>query len=287
MSNDVEDAFARLGTSSYYTNGRTVLLHGDVVQCAQQVQRAGVLVDSIVTSPPFYGMRDYDVPGQLGLEPDPNDYIDRLVQSFSACRALLRDSGSLWVNLGDTYWSGKGASCGVDRKQPARRFGIRPQDRTRPGVWTRPKQLLLLPHRFAIAMQQDGWLVRNDNIWVKTHPLPDPVRDRCSVAHEHLFFFTKSRYYFFAMPPGGMRDTWSLDVSRRSTDHRAAFPERLIQFPIAATTPPHGSVLDPFNGSGTTTLHAQRRGLRSIGFDISEPYCALAAKRLENPAPAC
>jgi hypothetical protein len=109
------------------------------------------------------------------------------------------------VNIGDTFWSGKGAHKSSEKKQSARRFGLRPQDLPGDGRWARPKQLLLIPHRFAIAMQEAGWLVRNDNVSVKPNPIPDQVRDRCSASHEYVFHFTKSRWYYFNRTPVGRK----------------------------------------------------------------------------------
>jgi len=187
------------------------------------------------------------------------------------------------VNLRDTYWSGKGAHKSDELKQGARRFGVRPQDKPGDGKWARPKQLLLIPHRFAIAMQDAGWLVRNDNVWIKPNPVPDQVRDRCSMSHEYVFHFTKGRWYYFdrlkvarsagtgsMLPP---LDTWVLPTSRGNGSHRASFSEELVRIPILATTPPSGVVLDPFAGAGTSLLFARRNGFRAIGIELSEGYC--------------
>ena len=180
-----------------FADDRTLVLQGDVRDGLRGLAEHGGQVDCIVTSPPFYGQRDYGVEGQLGLEDDPRAFVEALVSVFECCVPVLRETGSLWVNLGDTYWSGKGAHKSAEKKQSARRFGTRPQDRRGDGHYTRPKQLLLLPHRFAIAMQDAGWLVRNDNVWVKPNPIPDQVRDRCSISHEYVFHFTRARWYYF------------------------------------------------------------------------------------------
>ena len=212
-----------------------------------------------------------------------------MLKVFELCWELLRDTGSLWVNLGDTYWSGKGAHRSAEAKQSARRFGVRPQDLPGDGSWARPKQLLLIPHRFAIGMQDSGWLVRNDNVWV-TNPVPDQVRDRCSISHEYVFHFTKSRWYYFNRIPVGRSarnggvlpplDTWVVPPARGNGSHKAQFSEELLRIPILATTPPEGIVLDPFNGSGTSTLYARKQGFRSIGIDIHEGYCSDAVNLL-------
>lgn len=272
-----------------FHDSRTLIFQGDVRAALQHLIDEAIQVDCIVTSPPFYGQRDYGVDGQIGLEEHPQEFIDNLVEVFELCGEVLRDTGSLWVNLGDTYWSGKGAHKSKEVKQSARRFGIRPQDRPGDGKWTRPKQLLLIPHRFAIAMQDSGWLVRNDNVWVKPNPVPDQVRDRCSMSHEYVFHFTKERWYYFnrlavgrEMPTGKLLpplDTWVVPPSRGTNgDHKAAFSEELVRLPIVGSTPATGIVLDPFAGSGTSLVFARRNGFRSIGIDLKADYCDQAAK---------
>ena len=268
---------------SSYADPRTVVFEGDVLKVLQFMANEGIEVDTIVTSPPFYGQRDYGVAGQIGLEAHPQEFIEHLVEVFQAARAVLKDTGSLFVNLGDTYWSGKGAHKSTEAKQGARRFGIRPQDRPGDGHWARPKQLLLIPHRFAIAMQDAGWLVRNDNVWIKPNPVPDQVRDRSSMSHEYVFHFTKSRWYYYDRAPVGRPgkrpgsvlpppDTWFVAPSRGRGPHRAKFSAELVKIPILATTPLNGVVLDPFAGSGTTLRFARSQSRRSIGIDLSPEY---------------
>lgn len=283
--------------SSFYHDKQSVVFQGDVRAQLRHIAASGVKVDCIVTSPPFYGQRDYAVDGQIGLEEHPQQFLDNLLETFQLCWDVLSETGSLWVNLGDTYWSGKGAHKSSEAKQSARRFGIRPQDRPGDGKWARPKQLLLIPHRFAIAMQDAGWLVRNDNVWIKPNPVPDQVRDRCSISHEYVFHFTKARWYYFnneavsRATPGGSDlpplDTWVVPPSRGNRTHKASFSEELVRIPILATTPPGGIVLDPFNGSGTSMIFAARSHVRAIGIDLNKEYCEHTVselKRLRNGA---
>lgn len=276
-----------------YSDESCVLLQGDVKERLRLMIDLGLQVDCIVTSPPYYGQRDYGLDGQLGLEDHPSQFVENLVEVFSLCREVLRETGSMWINIGDTYWSGKGAHKSKEIKQGARRFGIRPQDKAGDGLWARPKQLLLIPHRLAIALQDSGWLVRNDNVWVKPNPVPDQVRDRCSMSHEYVFHMTKSRYYYFnrlpvgrEMPSGSVLpplDTWEVETSTGSgSGHKASFSEDLLRIPILASTPPGGIVLDPFNGSGTSTIFAKTHGFRSIGIDLSREYCEHAAGALRH-----
>lgn len=277
---------------AYYADNHTILLNMDVNAGLRLLQAHGIIVNCIVTSPPFYGQRDYGTDGQIGLEEHPRQFIAELLQVFENARPLLAENGSMWVNLGDTYWSGKGEHKSGEAKQGARRFGVRPQDKKGDGGWCVPKQLLLIPHRFAIGMQDAGWIVRNDNVWAKPNPVPDQVRDRCSISHEYVFHFVKSRWYYFnkervsrptdggaSMPP---LDIWQVPTVRGSHAHKARFSNELVRIPVLGTTPLGGVVLDPFVGSGTSLIFARSHGFRSIGIDISPDFCALLANKLQT-----
>lgn len=273
--------------NAYYSDESTIILHADAIAAAGILADAGLMFDCLVTSPPFFGQRDYEVQGQIGLEDDPQDYINKLVATFNAFLPILKPTGSVWVNLGDTYWSGRGQHRSGEKKQDARRFGLRPQDKRRSGPWTRPKQLLLIPHRFAIAMQENEWIVRNDNVWVKPNPIPDQVRDRCSMSHEYMFHFVRQRFYYFIRENVGRKigetilpplDTWTVPPTRGGNGHKAAFSQELITIPIMSSCPPNGIVIDPFGGSGTTLEFARKHGFRSVAIDIKEEYCELMKK---------
>ncbi len=272
-----------LTKKAFYADEDCLIFCGEVREVLGWLREAGVFADCIVTSPPFYGQRDYGVAGQIGLEQKPEEFISKLVNVFSDVREVLNTTGSLWVNLGDTYWNGRGQARGQDDKQLARRFGLRPQDRRGDGKLCKNKQLLLIPHRFAISMQDADWIVRNDNVWVKPNPIPDQVADRSSMSHEYVFHFVTQRFYYYNrvavgrktvkgtyMPPA---DTWEVPLSKGGTVHKASFSEELVRIPILATTPSRGIVLDPFAGSGTSLLFAKRNGFRSIGIDIKKEYC--------------
>lgn len=290
-----QEVFAsrELRNAAHYADDRVLILNMDVKDGLKLLANAGAFANCIVTSPPFYGQRDYEVDGQIGLEAHPSDFITALGDAFEAAKDVLAENGSLWVNIGDTYWSGKGQHRSSESKQSARRFGIRPQDKKGDGLWCVPKQLLLIPHRLAIHMQDRGWLVRNDNVWVKPNPIPDQVRDRCSISHEYVFHFVKQRWYFFdkaavgrpsqsgsTMPP---LDTWALPPANgNGMSHKARFSEELVRVPILATTPRNGVVLDPFAGSGTSLLFALRNGFRAIGIDAKSDYCDLMVDQLRG-----
>jgi site-specific DNA-methyltransferase (cytosine-N4-specific) len=290
-----EEAFVAdaIKSAAYYSDEHVIILNMDVKSGLDFLSENGIFANCVVTSPPYYGQRDYEVEGQIGLEAHPDEFIEALVKTFDKCKAILASNGSLWVNIGDTYWSGKGEHKSGEAKQNARRFGLRPQDRRGDGKWCVPKQLLLIPHRLAIAMQGSGWIVRNDNVWVKPNPIPDQVRDRCSISHEYVFHFVKERWYYYdknsvgratengrVLPP---LDTWGVAAVRSSSKgHRARFSEELVRIPVLTTTPPRGIVLDPFAGSGTTLSFARKHGFRAIGIDIKREFCDLMVAQLSQ-----
>lgn len=156
-------------------------------------------VNCCVTSPPYYGLRDYGFPGQIGLEPTPEEYIAALVEVFREVRRVLADDGTLWVNIGDSY-AHNGAAFGsekstlIGRKQGdemgmARRF-------VKKGEGLKPKDLIGIPWMLAFALRADGWYLREDIIWSKPNPMPESVTDRCTRSHEYIFHLTKSRKYY-------------------------------------------------------------------------------------------
>jgi DNA modification methylase len=156
-------------------------------------------VHCCVTSPPYFGLRDYGVAGQMGLEPTPDEFVAGMVDVFREVRRVLRNDATLWVNIGDTYQNQKGQSGGIDPKQPARRHlrSARPQDGALEGF--KRKDLIGVPWMLAFALRADGWYLRQDIIWSKPNPMPESVRDRCTKAHEYLFLLSKGpRYYFDA-----------------------------------------------------------------------------------------
>jgi len=182
----------------YYSDEQIVLHLGDSLEVLSGLPDASV--DCCVTSPPYFGLRDYGQPGQYGLEESPAEYVETMRSLFAEVRRVLVDDGTLWLNLGDSYYSGRGAATGVDRKNAARRGFSRVLDKG--GCeWARPKNLLGIPWRTAFALQDDGWNLRNDIIWSKSNPMPESITDRLSSRHEHVFMFSKSRTYWFDLDP--------------------------------------------------------------------------------------
>lgn len=169
------------------------ILVGDVREQLRLLPDASV--QCVVTSPPYWGLRDYGVAGQIGINRTPDEYVSDLVGVFREVWRALRKDGTLWLNLGDSYQNAKGQAGGVDPKQKARRHGLRPQDRAIPGL--KPKDLVGIPWMVAFALRADGWWLRRDIIWNKPNAHPEPVADRPSTAHEYVFLLTKARRYYF------------------------------------------------------------------------------------------
>jgi DNA modification methylase len=188
--------------SETFLDGRVTLHVGDVRQVLSKMPDTSV--NCVVTSPPYFGLRDYGVAGQIGLEATPSEFVAAMVDVFREIRRVLRDDGTLWLNLGDSYnnsdkWGGGGANTGKHRRTPdgdvASWKAVRRKWGGMEGL--KPKDLIGIPWRVAFALQEDGWYLRKDIIWHKPNPMPESVTDRPTSAHEHLFFLTKSQRYWY------------------------------------------------------------------------------------------
>jgi len=285
------------------------ILQGDAFDLIDQIPPQSV--DLILTSPPYWGLRSYGldhddtvvekweaagcstdrVPpydwyrtsgGQLGREAFPHWYAEHLVEFFAKAAKVLKTSGNVWLNLGDTYFA-RWSSIRDDGRQGLIENRLR--RRTPSGGYLHDKQLLLIPARCAIALQDHGWILRNDLIWAKPHPLPRPEKDRLRLSHEHWFHFVRRnsgnrpRYYYDieACEPGN-RDVVTVNTLSHKNGHSAAFPGELIQPRILSSCPPGGLVLDPFSGTGTVVTEALRLGRRAIGFEKNVKYAEDAAR---------
>lgn len=270
------------------------ILIGD---CREQMRSlADGSVQTCVTSPPYFGLRDYGHEGQLGLETSPDDFVAAMVEVFREVRRVLADDGTLWLNLGDSY----GAA----------------------------KQLLGIPWRVALALQADGWYLRQDIIWHKPNPMPESVRDRCTKAHEYIFMLSKSPKYFFdsdaikepsiwygkdarsdkgniryegkrTMDTSGKngqqgfaivtefrnkRSVWTVTTKPFKGAHFATFPPDLIEPCILAGSRSGDTVLDPFGGSGTTAGVSIKHGRKAILCELNPEYAALVPNRIAHIA---
>lgn len=168
------------------------VLVGDAIDQLKTIESE--TVHCCVTSPPYYSLRDYGNDGQIGLEPTLSEYIDKLVEVFREVKRVLRDDGTLWLNIGDSY-NGTGGAGG-DYNKGGLREG-QPKYKGKNDMAFKRKDLMLVPHRLAIALQEDGWYVRQDIVWSKPNPMPEPAKDRCVKAHEYIFLLSKSPTYFF------------------------------------------------------------------------------------------
>lgn len=182
----------------YYADDTVTLHHGDALQVLRTLPAESV--NCVVTSPPYFGLRDYGEPGQYGLEESPAAYVEQMRQVFAEVRRVLASDGTLWLNIGDSYYSGKGSPTQPDVKNEARRPGARVLDKPGQG-WSKQKNLLGIPWRVAFALQDDGWILRNRIVWNKPNAMPESVSDRLSCRSEDLFLFAKSSRYWFDLDP--------------------------------------------------------------------------------------
>jgi DNA modification methylase len=296
-----------------------VIITGDVITVLSTLDSKRF--HCCVTSPPFWGLRDYGVEGQIGLEAHPDDYVRIMVTVFREVGRVLRDDGTLWLNLGDSYaqgWSGGDSGSSATRVAQKKNSLSRSAPK---GL--KPKDICGLPWRVALALRDDGWYLRQDIIWSKPNPMPESVTDRCTKAHEYIFLLSKQeRYYYdadaikeraiyadeaiydngengmssaksyagtgsttrkFGSTPElrNKRSVWEVATGGFSDAHFATFPPKLIEPCILAGCPRGGTVLDPFFGAGTTGLVALQNAREFVGIELNPEYVKIAEKRLK------
>lgn len=239
----------------------------------------------VITSPPYFWQRDYRVPGQIGLEPTIEAYVAVVCDVMDRVRRVLHPSGLLFLNLGDTYYSGKGKPHGKDRKHSGRRLDIlRVVDAS--GLGKPKKTLLGMPWRVALKMIDRGWILRSAVVWQRTQATPEPTaKDRPWRTHEQIFLFAKNRTYNFdrrSLREAGEEDVWRIPShSLAGRPHPAVFPVELVERCLKVAGVPIGAVvLDPFAGSGTVLKVATARGVAADGIDLSRRFCRLMATEL-------
>lgn len=278
-------------------------------------------IDCVITSPPYWQLRDYGYEGQWGLEPTYNEYLEHLWSLMDAIYPKLKDGGTVWVNLGDTYMNNS-SYCEKGRQG----FG---KDKIgmlyKSADDIKQKSLVLIPHRFAIGCIDRGWIMRNDVIWAKRNGMPESVTDRFSKKHEYFFFMVKSEKYHFDLDairdghkesslkrieygwksdhdsighidvakmgdrfcnpngknPGSVSDFWDIPTKPSSAKHYASYNDSLLVKPILAGCPKGGIIYDPFMGTGSTAEAAIRAGRRFIGSEMSKDYVKIAEERLD------
>ena len=286
---------------------------GDAFDLFDQVPPESV--DLVITSPPYWGHREYGLShnwqlfndirqvkqqfstaspgydeyrrldGVLGLEPYPEWYVSHLAEILSKARRCLKPSGSMWINVGDTYFA-RWARIRENGRQGLSEQG-RARRKTPMGDFRQEKQLLLIPARFAIAMQSRGWVLRNDLIWHKPNGTPRPEADRLRLTHEHFFHFVKRpaegrpAYFYapqFAEP--GLNDVIAVNAAPGEDGHTATFPRKLITPRILTSSPANGIVLDPFCGTGRALEVAVELGRIVIGFEKCQAFRDAAQSKL-------
>ncbi len=269
---------------------KDTILYGDCRDTLNNVINSSVQM--CVTSPPYYGLRDYGgEDSQIGQEQTPEEYIKQLVDLFSVVRDKLKDDGVLWVNIGDSYYnyrSGKGQAL------PKQTVSKTNQDlptkcnrRANKLKGYKEKDLMGIPWMLAFALRADGWYLRQDIIWHKPNPMPESVRDRCTKSHEYIFLLSKNRNYYFDVdaikePTRRKRSVWNVTKRPYKGAHFAVFPPDLIEPCILAGSDKGDIILDPFMGSGTTALVAKSLERHFIGCELHQQYDNLIKERLSN-----
>lgn len=275
-------------------------------------------IDCVISSPPYWQLRDYGYEGQWGLEPTFQEYLEHLWEMMDEIYRVLKPSGTVWINLGDTYGGNNSMASNNGRAgmgNPREKLSNR-------GI---SKCLMLIPHRFAIGCIDRGWIVRNDIIWAKRNGMPDSVKDRFTKKHEYFFFMVKYEKYFFDLDairdkhkdsslqrieygwksnhdsigeidtdkmgdrfcnplgknPGDVADFWDINTKPSGEKHYAQYNDELIRKPILAGCPEGGIIYDPFMGSGSTAIASIRANRQFIGSEMSEEYIKIANKRIQ------
>lgn len=243
-----------------------------------------------VTSPPYWGLRDYNHPNQIGIEPSPEIYVENLVKIFREVRRVLRKDGTLWLNVGDGYARNGGVgNCGPNAIVGNTRKLIQRRNCKVPDCWgLKDRDLMGLPWRVAFALQADGWILRSRITWIKKSAMPESVKNRPTNATEDIFLFTKSIKYYYnpdgvREPTGAnLRNYWVLGPEPNAHGHPAAFPRELARRCILLGSSEGDTVLDPFGGCGTTGFAAKELNRESVIIEINPLYVEMSKVRANN-----
>ena len=246
-----------------------------------------------VTSPPYWGLRDYDHPAQIGAEESPKDYVANLVRIFREVSRVLRDNGTVWLNIGDSYARNGGTgSHGPNAIVGNTKKLIQKRNCKVPEIWgLKDRDLMGMPWRVAFALQEDGWILRSRITWVKKTAMPESVKNRPTTATEEIFLLTKSPTYFYD-PQGvreesgaNLRNFWILGPEPNREGHPAAFTSELARRCILLGSRPGDYVLDPFGGSGTTGVAASQLSRKSVLIELNPEYVERSIGRFKNIQP--
>ena len=266
---------------------RDTILFGD---CRETLPMFNVKARTCITSPPYYGLRDYGgEESQIGQEQSPEEYIQEMVKVFRKVRDCLTDDGTLWLNIGDSYYNYRKDGC-----IPKQTFSNNRQDlpvttprRSNKLKGYKEKDLIGIPWMLAFALRKDGWYLRQDIIWNKPNPMPESVRDRCTKSHEYMFLLSKNQNYYFDVdvikePTRRKRSVWNVQTKPYKDAHFAVYPPELIEPCILASSQQNDIILDPFMGSGTTAMVAKSLGRYYIGCELHEDYGKLIENRISQ-----
>ena len=283
------ESYLRLDDTSGALNGairKSMLICGDARRALSVLPSESV--QTVVTSPPYWSLRDYQVEDQIGRDDTLTSYIKSIVDAFEELRRVLRDDGTVWLNVGDVFTSGNRRYRAPDRKNRARAMHVRPP--TPAGL--KAKDLIGIPWRIAFALQDAGWWLRSEVIWHKPNAHPESVLDRPTKAHETVFLLSKRQNYYYDIgavrgPRGRrLRTVWDIPtmptkrINGDEDDHPAMMPMALAKQCVAITSREDDVVLDPYAGSGTTLLAARDLGRKWIGIELKHSFVNLIEQRM-------
>lgn len=297
-----------------------MIIQGDALSVLKTLPAESV--QCCVTSPPYYGLRDYGEEGQLGLEDTPEQFISALADIFDEVKRVLKHDGTLWVNIGDSYaGSGKVPAGNLGKAHDERNMTKAKIKRANVPYECKPKDLIGVPWMLAFELRRRGWYLRQDIIWHKPNPMPESVTDRCTKSHEYIFLLSKSPSYYYdgeaikeptvthdthlrdrnstrlnnvpgRSKMGGLthndydkrnkRDVWSVQTKPYSGAHFATYPEELILPCILAGSKKGDTILDPFNGAATTGVVCLKNEREYIGIELNPEYVKLSESRLSD-----
>jgi DNA modification methylase len=264
------------------------VIAGDSLKKLSQLEDESV--QCCVTSPPYWGLRDYDHKSQIGAEKTPVEYLENLVDIFAEVWRVLKPDGTLWLNIGDGYARNGGTgNCGPNAKVGNTKKLIQKRNCRVPDCWgLKDRDLMGMPWRAAFALQADGWILRSSITWIKTAPMPESVRNRPSNATEQVFLFSKNPKYYYDNQAireesgANLRNYWRIGPAASAKGHPAAFPRELARRCILLGTQPGDVVLDPFSGSGTTGIVAKGLKRDAILIELNRDYIKQSKTRLKK-----
>lgn len=264
------------------------VIAGDCVKVLPELEAESV--QCCVTSPPYWGLRDYDHVDQIGAEASPELYVENLVRVFREVHRVLRRDGTLWLNVGDGYARNGGTGkCGPNAMVGNTKKLIQRRNCKVPDVWgLKDRDLMGLPWRVAFALQQDGWILRSKIAWIKTRAMPESVRNRPTSATEDIFLFSKSPTYYYDSQAvreetgANLRNYWILGPDPSNHGHPAAFPRELAHRCILLGSRESDVILDPFGGSGTTGVVANNLGRKAVLVELNPEYAQGSKERGES-----